>query len=728
MDGENVYIVNPETGKRGYVPRAELETWSKAGYQPESAEATEDARLQEEYGNSGGLAFAEGAARGLSFGLSDVALGQLDEEGVRERRERNRGAALTGEVGGALLPLGAGGLISGAGRAVEGAVAAGEGAGLLGRAAPIVARGATEGALFGAGQGVSEVALSHDPLTAEGAIAAIGSNALFGGVVGAGAGVAGKLLEEGAVAGRRAANKVVSRLSNAAEEAPAIARASEEAGNAIGDVAGMDRKALRSAEKTEVTRIRGELAEREAKPVLEQLRSFSEDTRSSFVAAEDASVGARLGRTKKQVMKSLDDPKGWVSEPFQMRGTAKALRIQEQALNEALESGTLSESGQTAAREWLGKNVAMQDRLGQLSEALATPTSARLGAIQDAIAGVAGKAPKSFIGSSVEKAAGGAAAGLAFSAGLGVLAPLAYEAGTKAGAALVEGSLAKLTGQLAAGARSSTKKLAAGVDRFFGAAEAGTKAVTRPLATKVLGSVSYASPDVAKAAARPVAKTSNPRVKLFRERARELEAMTEFGPDGKPHMKMAQRAALNDRLGGVFSVAPKLADEMESTAARRLEFMADKLPRRPGPPQFQTGPDSWQPSEMQMAKFARYADAVEHPENVMHRMADGTMTPEDAEALKVVYPKLYQEAHDQIMARLPQLQKTLPYKQRLMMSIFFDAPVDPAMEPAVFNTLQGNFANEPQTQGGTQPPTSRFASLSGKSAPAPTSAQRIASK
>jgi hypothetical protein len=128
---------------------------------------------------------------------------------------------------------------------------------------------------------------------------------------------------------------------------------------------------------------------------------------------------------------------------------------------------------------------------------------------------------------------------------------------------------------------------------------------------------------------------------------------------------------------------------------------------------------------MDMAKFARYIEATEDPQGVLDRMASGKMTPEDAEAFKAVYPEMYAEVQDAIMARLPELQETLPYQKRLMLSIFFDRPVDPAMDPAVLGVLQGNYANEPGTEGGTQAPPARFASLRGNNPPKPTPAQRM---
>ncbi len=214
-----VLIVNPTTGKRGIVPASELETWAQAGYQPESNEQTTAAQAKQEYGDSPIQAGLEGAARGITVGLSDIALGQLDREGVSQRRKYNQGAALAGELGGTVLGAAFGaspaGLISKGGAAVGEAVAGTKVVKGLGSAAqryiPAIAGGAAEGVGYGAGTGVTNVALSDDPMTAESVMSEIGTNAILGGVIGGVAGAGGQLLADGAKAGKAYAQKLATR-------------------------------------------------------------------------------------------------------------------------------------------------------------------------------------------------------------------------------------------------------------------------------------------------------------------------------------------------------------------------------------------------------------------------------------------------------------------------------------------------------------------------------------
>ena len=98
------------------------------------------------------------------------------------------------------------------------------------------------------------------------------------------------------------------------------------------------------------------------------------------------------------------------------------------------------------------------------------------------------------------------------------------------------------------------------------------------------------------------------------------------------------------------------------------------------------------------------------------------MTPEDSEALRTVYPAMFAEIQDYLAERLPQLRQQLPYKNRLALSILTGVPVDPALDQRILSRLQANFAEEPGTQGGFEPPKAQpqFGSIK---KPDPTPAQ-----
>ena len=526
------------------------------------------------------------------------------------------------------------------------------------------------------------------------------------------------MLAEGARAAKRFATGAAEKMAAQGDAAAATAKLPD-------DVSLMDRPALRAARESEVAGIKA-AARADAAAVLDDVKKFSEDARGAFVKVEDKAIAARLAKTKGSVMRSLDDPRGWIDEPFQAKNTAKQLRIQEAALTQSINSGKLSDDFMERALDWRAKNQAAQARIKSFTDALATPTSPRLTALDDAALTYAERAAAAKPGLAMTMAKTGATGAMATGAmAVGVPGLLAFPLAGALADKGVDVLLQRMGRRLAKGADAASAKTAAGIEKFFNRAETGIRAAT-PAVSKTLAAVSYATPEMVKAKPpRPTSKSGNGRVTAFRERAAELRAVTEAGPDGKPRMSMPAFREVTDRVAGIAAVSPKVADQLVMAAARRVEFMASKLPTRPGSPEVPVGPDRWQPSEMDIAKFARYAEAAEDPQGILDRMAAGKMTPEDAEAFQVVYPEMYAEVQNTIMERLPELQETLPYSKRLMLSIFFDRPVDPAMDPAVMGVLQKSFANEPGTEGGTQAPDAKFASLRGNNPPQPTPAQRM---
>lgn len=193
-----------DLAKYGAIPVGEpaqddvnIEAFGGEAISPERALYLEE---QSKYGGTGAaaLATAAGAARGLSFGLSDVILKGmgLSEEAAKLQAHQPT-MSTVGEVGGAIggAFLGPGAIVAkGAQAATKGIVSG------LGRAA---AKEAAEGALYGVGQTISEQALGTNDSVAESLVANVGMGAILGG----GFGMAAHGASEGAQAMSRQVKK-----------------------------------------------------------------------------------------------------------------------------------------------------------------------------------------------------------------------------------------------------------------------------------------------------------------------------------------------------------------------------------------------------------------------------------------------------------------------------------------------------------------------------------------
>lgn len=473
--------------------------------------------------------------------------------------------------------------------------------------------------------------------------------------------------------------------------------------------ADLDAKALREARQAELAAIQAARAADRA-PLADDIAALRKDLKDQklFLATKDKDVKGFQGVKEaakisldadKQLDKILLSPKDLAENP---RSALRALRVQETAIQKVLghdaELRAVFAGDKTGTRlaaldafaPALRRNRELQERIVALA---ADPASTRLSAIDEAAARLADRVtPEPGLG-----AAG--ALGLAAT----FAAPLPVVGGAVVAASSLVGRVAQKTRKALGAVANRTSRA---IDKVL---DVGRKAapISRAapvLATKVLARVSFA-PQTERE--RGKGATEPTLAELYKKRSAEIRSQTAYGPTGAPVIRPAARWSISEQLASIGMIDPLLADRLETLAARRLEFLASKLPRRPdldGAAIAAGGDDLWQPSDMEMRTFARYVAAAEDPGAVEERIADGSITPEDAEAYRAVYPERMAAITAEIMSRLPTLQAQLPYQRRLALTIFTGVPVDPAMDPRVLRILQGGFAAEEGTAGGTQAP------------------------
>jgi hypothetical protein len=211
-----------------------------------SAKAAADMAYVDQNWGMGGK-FAAGVGSGLTLGLGPgvaAAMGWADPGHIRAAQTSSLFGA--GDVAGTVLPalLSGGeslalratpaGLMELAGGGVERLFAGS--AGLLGKGAStplrLAARGATEGALINLGHTIGDSLIDNKPLAAEALAASSAEGALFGGLLGGGAGLLGSLARTGI----EAAESLPRRMAGSG--AKAEARVAERLGADVGTDSG----------------------------------------------------------------------------------------------------------------------------------------------------------------------------------------------------------------------------------------------------------------------------------------------------------------------------------------------------------------------------------------------------------------------------------------------------------------------------------------------------------
>lgn len=150
---------------------------------------------------------------------------------------------------------------------------------------------------------------------------------------------------------------------------------------------------------------------------------------------------------------------------------------------------------------------------------------------------------------------------------------------------------------------------------------------------------------------------------------------------------------VGDALGGTSSAAPKVHAAATATAIRGMEFLADKLPKgREDPYTAQPQLERPRVSDAEAARFKRFLAAVDDPTVVLDEAVKGTLTRDHVEAVKAVYPALYEEMRVQVMESLATSKKKLSYTRRIQLGILLDLPTDKTLSPEFLSAIQGTYA------------------------------------
>ena len=131
--------------------------------------------------------------------------------------------------------------------------------------------------------------------------------------------------------------------------------------------------------------------------------------------------------------------------------------------------------------------------------------------------------------------------------------------------------------------------------------------------------------------------------------------------------------------------APRLAQQIQSKSVKVSQFLLSKAPKDPG--RKSVFGSKWRPSRSELAKFERYVAAAYNPKGALTDLRNGLLTTEAVETLLQLYPKTYEQIILQLVENMDKLQ-VLPYQKRVQLSVLFDSPLDPTLEPSFVLAMQ----------------------------------------
>jgi len=136
---------------------------------------------------------------------------------------------------------------------------------------------------------------------------------------------------------------------------------------------------------------------------------------------------------------------------------------------------------------------------------------------------------------------------------------------------------------------------------------------------------------------------------------------------------------IHDNIGdeGVES-APAATFALFDTAIRAANFLETKIPKDP----YAQGlyPDKFTPSFVELDRYANYSRAVMKPKTILKELENGNLKAETVEAVKAVYPKMYEAVVAAVSTEMLE-EKKMSYQKRIQLGILFDIPTVKALQP-----------------------------------------------
>lgn len=208
-------------------------------------------------------------------------------------------------------------------------------------------------------------------------------------------------------------------------------------------------------------------------------------------------------------------------------------------------------------------------------------------------------------------------------------------------------------------------------------APAAAKVVERasPSLTMTLGRPLWESPEGGRDEA-PAVK-GDP-LRLYRQRVDELDRAI-GDPEGT-------RRKIVDSIPAPPSVANAIAD----AKMRQLEYLHSQVPADPRPPTIR--PREPRPNLAEARRLGEQIYACERPVEAIKDVLDGNLSPLAANAVKAVFPRLFQAMQEQLVEKLAEAGADVSFDRLCRAALVFDVPLSTQTSPEYIAARQAEYA------------------------------------
>lgn len=578
-------------------------------------------------------------------------------------------------------------------------------------AAKFAARGAAEGALISTMENISNQALSNKPFSAEALAAAAGDGALFGGAFGAGLGGAGALAGEAASATKGAIGRALRGASEGEGEIGSLVKRkadeylTKRIGGSVGDLESMEAKHggnfLKKAdqllsedglsitsEAKEINAASSRLARRSSEAIIPAAREidsvaggmkpsysrFAQEVNEKILpefAGTRPDVVRAVNKFTKSLQNGTEDFAGWAKRATQMGDQIGGEGLAANAKQRVAK--LFREEFARSASEAAEMSPAVKEAFGKYQAANATFAIAK--DLEGMTKGA--KAQATLMGRTVDAVKT-----------IGPWAVFNPAVAAKVVAAKVA------TGMFADAALPTIAKMVSGLERTQEIASR-TSAFRAKIQQAAKGFVTGA-----KAATKATSYAALVKASSTREGYDKLYSRA---VDGVSDVRRAQVAQVK---GGDMQEA---IAGLHGAAATYLQAAMPPDKKVMNAISLRNAPSAGKLS-MQEHAFVRKAVAVMHPESVLDDLEAGNVSADAIDAIKNVYPEMYNELQQSARETVMDAKAkgdALPFTKVAKLSIMFQTPLDPMLEPQYVNAVQGAF--QPEAKGPGRPRNSNAA-------------------
>jgi hypothetical protein len=159
----------------------------------------------------------------------------------------------------------------------------------------------------------------------------------------------------------------------------------------------------------------------------------------------------------------------------------------------------------------------------------------------------------------------------------------------------------------------------------------------------------------------------------------------------------------------VSAAAPTVSAAMAAKVAQVAQYLNSVAPKDPNVGMPIAIKPPWAPSQSELDEFSQVVEAVENPARVLKNMSQGYVSGAQLDAIRAVYPMLYQNLQQKISERLATWEKPLAYSQKLAL-VPFIGPAAMGMsqqQAQILQDLQQQASGSQPGSGGMKRPDGR---------------------